>query len=397
MSARRFALCLVLSVSLAGCQKKVEGSRPDGLPPAATPVASASDALAAPRVATAAPDVKMGPLSFAPVAKAADASVVTIYTVGEDDARGFLARKGRGRGQKGLGSGFIVQKDGVIITNNHVIEGADEIQVQLSDERRFAARIAGRDPRTDIAVVRLEGAKDLPTLPLGDSDEIDVGDWVVAIGNPFGLSHTVSAGIVSAKGRGREDVPLDPSGYYNFLQTDASINPGNSGGPLLNLRGQVVGMNTAIRGGGAQGIGFAIPINMVKQLMPTLLRDGHFTRSALGVRIRDVRELSPEDKSLYKIGDEKGAVVEQVERGGPADKAKLELGDVIVGFDGQAVERGTLLQWLASTAGVGKTVTVRAVRGGKPFDVKVTLGELSEPKGRGAAPRLVDEEPLDAR
>jgi serine protease Do len=235
--------------------------------------------------------------------------------------------------------------------------------------------------------VKIDGAKDLSAIPLGDSDGLEVGDWVVAIGNPFGLSHTVSAGIVSAKGRGREDVPLDPSGYYNFIQTDASINPGNSGGPLLNLRGEVVGMNSAIRGGGAQGIGFAIPINMVKQLMPTLLDKGHFTRSALGVRIRDVRDLLPEDKAQLKLPTDKGAVIEYVEPSGPADRAKLEVGDVIVGFEGQAIERGSLLQWLASTTGVGKTVTVRVVRAAKPFDLKVTLGELKEPK-KAARPRL---------
>jgi len=337
----------------------------------------------------------MGPLSFAPIAKRADPSVVTIYTVADEEPSGLFARR-RARTQKGLGTGFIVSKDGVIITNNHVVEGADEIVVQLSDERRFPAKIAGRDPRTDIAVVRIQGAKDLAGIALGDSDGLEVGDWVVAIGNPFGLSHTVSAGIVSAKGRGREDVPLDPSGYYSFIQTDASINPGNSGGPLLNLKGEVVGMNTAIRGGGAQGIGFAIPINMVKQIMPTLLEKGQFTRSALGVRIRDVRDLAPEDRSQLKLETEKGAVIEYVEPSGPADRAKLEVGDVIVGFDGQTIERGTLLQWLASTAGVGKVVTVRVLRAGKPFDLKVTLGELKEPK-RAPRPHPVpqDDNPFE--
>jgi serine protease Do len=322
--------------------------------------------------------VKQGPLSFAPVAKSADPSVVTIYTSGGVEERGPFGRRRRSTG-RGLGTGFIVQKDGVILTNNHVIEGADSILVQLSDERQLPARVAGRDPRTDIAVVKVDDDKDLPAIALGDSDEIEVGDWVVAIGNPFGLSHTVSAGIVSAKGRGREDVPLDPSGYYNFIQTDASINPGNSGGPLLNLNGQVVGMNSAIRGDG-QGIGFAIPINMVKQILPTLLHDGHLVRSALGVGIRDVRELSPEDRAHLKLGSEKGAVVERVEPGGPADKAKLEVGDVIAAFDGQPIDRSSLLQWKASTAGVGKVVPVRVVRGGKTFDVNVTLGTLKDLK-----------------
>ncbi|MBS2018914.1 MAG: trypsin-like peptidase domain-containing protein [Deltaproteobacteria bacterium] len=350
----------------------------------------------------------MAPLSFAPIAKRADVSVVTIYTVGEEEGqgRGLFGRRGRGRVQRGLGTGFIVDPAGTIITNNHVVEGAEEIVVQLSDERRFPAKIIGRDSRTDIAVVRIEGGKDLAAIPLGDSDALEVGDWVVAIGNPFGLSHTVSAGIVSAKGRGREDVPLDPTGYYNFLQTDASINPGNSGGPLLNLKGEVVGMNTAVRGGGAQGIGFAIPINMVKQLMPMLLEKGHITRSALGVRIRDVRDLSTEDRARLKVDGDKGALVDFVDPGGPADKAKLEVDDVIVGFDGKAIERGSLLQWLASTAGVGKTVTVRVLRAGKPFDLKVTLGELKEPKSkpisarpgpRGGAPNDDDDDPFGSR
>ena len=390
MSRRRafFGFAILLALSSGGCKHKTP-SDPERLPPGATPVSSATPPVPAAVQETApAPDVKMGPLSFAPIAKAADPSVVTIYTVGEEEERGgFFARRGRGRVAKGLGTGFVVDKTGIIMTNNHVVEGANEIVVQLSDERRFPATIKGRDARTDIAVVKIEGASDLHSIPLGDSDKLDVGDWVVAIGNPFGLAHTVSAGIVSAKGRGREDVPLDPSGYYNFIQTDASINPGNSGGPLLDLHGQVVGMNTAVRGGGAQGIGFAIPINMVKQLMPTLLKDGHVTRSALGIRIRDARELAPEDRTRLKLADDKGAVVESVEPGGPADKAKLEVGDVIVGFDGKAIERGSLLQWLASTAGVGKSVVVRVVRAGRPFELNVTLGELKEPKGRTPAPR----------
>jgi serine protease Do len=321
----------------------------------------------------------MGPLSFAPVAKSADPSVVTISTTGTDDDDGFFSSGRRaGRPTKGLGTGFIVQKDGVIVTNNHVIEGADKIFVQLSDGRTLSAAVAGRDPRTDIAVIRVDKEKDLPAIALGDSDALEVGDWVVAIGNPFGLSHTVSAGIVSAKGRGREDVPLDPSGYYSFIQTDASINPGNSGGPLLNLKGEVVAMNSAIRGGGAQGIGFAIPINMVKQILPTLLRDGHLTRSAIGIEIGDARELTPEDRAHLKLGEEKGAVVMRVDPAGPAGKAGLEPGDLIVAFDRQPIERSSLLQWLASTAGVGKTATLRVVRQGKTFDVDVTLGVLKE-------------------
>ncbi|HEY8076723.1 MAG TPA: trypsin-like peptidase domain-containing protein [Labilithrix sp.] len=379
MKQRAVVLVFVVT-SIAACKSKPPPAS-EALPPGAVPVASATADIRSesPVSVSSAPlELKTAPLSFAPIAKKADPSVVTIYNV-VDSRRGKMAR--------GLGTGFVVQKDGVIVTNNHVVDGADSIVVQLSDERRFPAKIAGRDPRTDIAVVRIDGAKDLVPVALGDSERLDVGDWVVAIGNPFGLSHTVSAGIVSGKGRGVQDVPLDPAGYYNFVQTDASINPGNSGGPLLNLRGEVVGMNTAIRGGGAQGIGFAIPINMVKQLLPTLLTEGHITRSALGVRIADVREISDDDKKKHGIGDEKGAVIMAVEPNGPADKAKLQADDVIVAFDGQQVDKSSKLQWLASTAGVGKNVTVRVVRTGKPFDLKVTLGELKEPATK-KAPRF---------
>jgi serine protease Do len=396
------AKIVLLSVLAFGCSRPKPPPKNDDLPPNAIPVVASAEPIPTLNNATPAPlpaappDVKTGPLSFAPVAKSADPSVVTIYALGPAD-EGFFGRR-NARVSKGLGTGFIVQPDGVIVTNNHVIEGADSIQVQFSDERRVSAHIAGRDPRTDIAVVKVDfragEQRELPAIALGDSDALEVGDWVVAIGNPFGLSHTVSAGIVSAKGRGRSDVPLDPSGYYNFLQTDASINPGNSGGPLLNLKGEVVGMNSAIRGGGAQGIGFAIPINMVKQILPTLLRDGKLVRSALGVGIRDARDLAPEDLQALKIADPKGAVVVSIEPGGPAAQAKLQVGDIVVAFDGQPVDKSSLLQWKASTAGVGKTVSLRVLRAGKTFDLDITLGELKEAK-RTARPRLpapLDEE-----
>jgi serine protease Do len=390
-----FSLVFALPLLLGAGACKTKSQAPTELLPAATAASLTSGpvpaaALGAPAAADPGadpPELKMAPLSFAPIAKRADPSVVTIYTTGEEErGAGLFGRGGRSHTAKGLGTGFIVDQEGVIITNNHVIDGADEITVLLSNEKRYRAKVTGRDPRTDIAVVKIDGAKDLTAIRMGDSDALEVGDWVVAIGNPFGLSHTVSAGIVSAKGRGGNDVRLDATGYYNFLQTDASINPGNSGGPLLNLKGEVVGMNTAIRGDGAQGIGFAIPINMVKQLVPTLIKDGKITRSALGVVIRDARELTPEEHKRLKIETEKGAVIQQIEPGGPADKAKVAVGDVIVGFEGQSIDRGSLLQWLASTSGVGKTVSVRVIRAGNPVDLKVTLGELKEPKAR--APQL---------
>jgi serine protease Do len=375
-------LLVTAALGCGGCKKPSGGA--GEIPSGATAVASSAPPLATPpplAVTTTAGSGGAGaPFSFAPIAKMADPSVVTINTVGEELERSFVSGRELRHLTKGLGTGFIVDRDGVVLTNNHVIEGATVISVRMSNDRDVDAEIVGRDPRTDIAALRLKfkdpkDLKSLQPLPLGDSDAIDVGDWAVAIGNPFGLSHTVSAGIISAKGRGREDVPLDPSGYYNFLQTDASINPGNSGGPLLNLKGEVVGVNTAIRGGGAQGIGFAIPINMVKQLLPMLLRDGHVTRSALGVQIRDVRELPEEDRGKLP---EHGALIMAVDPTSGAAKAGLVPGDVIIGFEGQNIERGSHLQWLASTAGVGKTVTIRVNRNGKVFDQKVTLGQLGE-------------------
>ena len=372
----RRSLLFVLPLMLFACgEKKVGGS--SAPVPTSTAVATTTAAVEKPAMLSG---MATGPLSFAPIAKMADPSVVTIQTIGEEvEPSGFFGR-GRRQQTKGLGTGFVIDKDGTVLTNNHVVADATTMTIKLSDDREFPGQIIGRDQRTDIAVVRIN-AKDSPQLTpikMGDSDAVDVGDWVVAIGNPFGLSHTVSAGIISAKGRTNQDVPLDKSGYYNFLQTDASINPGNSGGPLLNLAGEVVGVNSAIRGGGAQGIGFAIPINMVKELLPMLMRDGHVTRSALGVRISDVRDLSPDDRASLKIVGDNGAVIDSVEPGGPADKAGIQPGDILLQFDGQPIDRGTRLQWLASIAGVGKSVTVHISRQGKEMDLKPTLGHLED-------------------
>ncbi|MGH7439692.1 MAG: S1C family serine protease [Polyangiaceae bacterium] len=383
----RVALAFGLAglAGLAACHKpqalgeQGEPGKDDSLPPGATPVPSGLAPQAptsrAPAPSPSTGDVRVAPLSFAPIAHRVDPSVVTITTV-EQEAEITPFGRIRPRETQGLGTGFVVDKDGYILTNNHVVGDADAIMVKLSDDRQFPGKLVGTDKQTDVAVVHID-AKDLKPLPLGDSDQLEVGDWVVAVGNPFGLSHTVSAGIVSAKGRTREDVPLDPTGYYNFLQTDASINPGNSGGPLLDLRGEVVGINTAIKGGGAQGIGFAIPINMVKQLLPMLLRDGHVTRSSIGVRVVDPRLVSAEE--LKKLGLPEGlhgAIVGDVLSGGGADKAGLQPGDAIIAFEGQPLEHSTQLTWLASTAGVGRTVTLRVERKSQTFDLKVTLGRL---------------------
>jgi serine protease Do len=275
--------------------------------------------------------------------------------------------------QEGLGTAFVYDPKGFMLTNNHVVEEATDITVGFVDGRELRASIVGRDKQTDLAVLKVE-EENLPSLPLGDSDQIEVGDWVVAIGNPFGLSHTVSAGILSAKGRTKDDVKgLDPTGYFNFLQTDASINPGNSGGPLLNVKGEVVGINAAIRAN-ANGIGFAIPMNMVKQLLPMLLRDGKISRSAIGI---EVGALNSIEAGRLKRPDRKGAWVFSVRPGGPADRAGISPDDVILEFDGKTISDPNELRWLASIAGVNKTITLRVARLERVFELRVTLGDLA--------------------
>jgi serine protease Do len=310
-------------------------------------------------------------MSFASLAKAADPGVVTILSRVER-----VFRSGRKAViMEGLGTGFIYDKAGYVLTNNHVVEGATAVQVKFADGNSLAAKVLGADKHTDVAVLKVDLPSNTTSLGLGDSDGIEVGDWVVAIGNPFGLSHTVSAGILSAKGRTRQDVQgLDPSGYFNFLQTDAAINQGNSGGPLLNLRGEVVGINTAIRAN-ANNIGFAIPINMVKQLLPILVRDGKIARSALGVSVRSVDHIE-----AARLGrpDHTGAWVVDVKPGGGADRAGIAPDDVLVAFDGKPIRDPNELRWLASIAGVGKTVSVRVARGTRTFEVRVTLAALPE-------------------
>lgn len=308
------------------------------------------------------------PGSFAPLARQANPAVATVKAKVERESR-----SGRRRTlQEGLGTAFVYDPAGFLLTNNHVVEGATDVAVTFDDGKELKATVVGSDKHTDIAVMKVEGTG-LPSLPLGDSDQVEVGDWVVAIGNPFGLSHTVSAGILSAKGRTREDVKgLDPSGYFNFLQTDASINPGNSGGPLLNLKGEVVGINAAVRAN-ANSIGFAIPINMVKQLLPMLLRDSKIRRSAIGVVVEWVNPIQAE---RLKRPDRKGAWVKSLVPGGPADRAGLAPDDVILAFDGKSISDPNELRWLASIAGVNKVVTLKIARLERVFELRVTLGEL---------------------
>lgn len=310
------------------------------------------------------------PSSFAPLARGANPAVATVKAKVE-------RRSALGRPRtiaEGLGTAFVYDPEGFLLTNNHVVEGATDVSVIFDDGRELKVTVVGRDKHTDIAVMKVD-EKGLPALPLGDSDRIEVGDWVVAIGNPFGLSHTVSAGILSAKGRTRDDVKgLDPSGYFNFLQTDASINPGNSGGPLLNLKGEVVGINAAVRAN-ANNIGFAIPINMVKQLLPMLLRDSKIRRSAIGVVVDWLNQVQAE---RLKRPDRKGAWVKDVLGGGPADRAGVAPDDVILAFDGKTISDPNELRWLASIAGVNKVVTLKIARLERVFELRVTLGELAE-------------------
>ncbi len=337
------------------------------LPSGAVPVASVPAPTAAPPVGVT-PGVN-APASFANLAAKADSAVVFVKTLQEQ-----TGRTGRRRiVGEGLGSAFVYDKSGLILTNNHVIEDASEIHVVFGKVKEMKATVVGADPPSDVAVLRVD-AKNLSYLPLGDSDKMRVGDWVVAIGNPFGLSHTVSAGIVSAKGRTGQDVRGlgDGTGYYNFLQTDAAINPGNSGGPLLDISGRVIGINTAIRAR-ANNIGFAIPINMVKELLPRLIKDGKIRRSAIGIRVSSV---VPEDVKRLGLKDQSGALVRYVKPGSPADSAGLKVDDVIVGFDGDVMPGPEKLRWVASLAGVGKPATVRVIRGKRTFDLKLKLGEL---------------------
>lgn len=333
------------------------------------------------------------PGSFSQLVKKARTSVVNISTVkiikggggvfrfrnpfGPDDQfneffeRFFKDRVPNKYRQTSLGSGFIIDKDGYILTNNHVVEKTDEIKVKLSNQMEFNAKIIGRDPKTDLALIRIETKEHLTPLPLGDSDRLEVGDWVIAIGNPFGLDHTVTAGIVSAKYR-----KIGAGSYENFIQTDASINFGNSGGPLLNTKGEVVGINSAIisGSGGSIGIGFAIPINMAKEILPQL-KEGKVVRGWLGVMIQ---KITTELKEKLQLKDEKGALVADITRDGPAEKAGIKRGDVIISFDGKEIKEMSELPFIVASTPVNKTVLVEVMRGGKKKSIKVKIGELKE-------------------
>jgi serine protease Do len=273
--------------------------------------------------------------------------------------------------QRGLGSGVIVSPDGYILTNNHVVGHADEIHVTLLDKREFTAKVVGKDPKTDLALIKIDTNQPLPAASLGDSDVTEVGDWVVAIGSPFGFNLTVTSGIVSAKGRALG------GNYDNFIQTDASINPGNSGGPLFNTYGQVIGINTAIYSstGSNAGIGFAIPIDIAKDVMQQLKSRGRVVRGWLGV---EIQEVTPALAKSFGLAAPTGALVAGVQKDGPAAKANIQRGDIIIKFNGETVhDEHELPEMVASTA-LNKAVPVEVIRGNKHITLTATIQELKD-------------------
>jgi len=337
------------------------------------------------------------PDSFADLAEALTPSVVNISTTTMIESRGKstpfpqfpegspfedffrdFEEQERPRQGQSLGSGFIVDKRGYVVTNNHVIENADKITIYLSDDDSFSAEIVGRDEKTDIALLKFDPAgKELKAVTFGDSDTLRVGDWVMAIGNPFGLGGTVTAGIVSARGR---DIGSGP--YDDFIQTDASINRGNSGGPLFNLDGEVIGINTAIfsQSGGSVGIGFAISANLAEQVVTQLRDYGRTRRGWLGVFIQEVTEDIADSRGLEEVS---GALVASVSEEGPAAKAGIEAGDVITAFNNRKVERSRDLPRIVAETPVDKTVPVMVVRNGDEKLFNVTLGELEVAENDG--------------
>ena len=274
-----------------------------------------------------------------------------------------------------LGSGFIINKDGHIVTNNHVVENATDIKVSLSDKEEFDAKVIGRDPKTEVALIKIEANRDLPVVPLGNSDQLRVGQWVIAIGNPFGLGHTMTAGIASAKGR-----IIGAGAYDDFIQTDASINPGNSGGPLFNLNGEVVGINTAIVAAG-QGIGFAIPINLAKNILSQLHTEGRVTRGWLGVQVQQV---TPELARSFGLEQGRGALVADVQPNSPAAQAGVQRGDVILEFGGQPIEDMHELPRVVANTTPGSDADVRLLRKGQERTVQVKVGQMPEEQRQAA-------------
>jgi serine protease Do len=284
--------------------------------------------------------------------------------------------------QQGAGSGFIISPDGLILTNNHVVENADKITVKLADKREFTAKVVGTDPQSDVALIKIEGSN-LPMLPLGDSNELEVGEWVIAIGSPFELSQSVTVGVVSAKGRNKIGI----NDYENFIQTDAAINPGNSGGPLLNIKGQAVGINTAIfsRSGGYMGIGFAIPINMAKSIEEQLRSHGKVVRGWLGLIIQDVDDNLAQS---FNLGKTEGILVSEVTPGSPAEKAGLKQGDVVLALNGSTLTDVSDLRNRVAMIAPGTSVTLDIIRDSVRQQVGVLIAEQPSDFSEGGKAKL---------
>jgi serine protease Do len=356
------------------------------------------------------------PESFADLVKAVKPAVVNIATAAHIDEGGhagvpefrfpegspfdryfreFFEHRNPGRPKgapvpnaRSMGSGFIIDPAGYVVTNNHVVDKAVEITVTLNDGEQLSARLIGRDVKTDIALLKIDADEPLPHVSFGDSDTAEVGDWVIAVGNPFGLGGSVSAGIISARGRDIRSGPFD-----DFLQIDAPINRGSSGGPLFDKRGQVIGINTAIfsPSGGNIGIGFAIPSSMAESIVTALREDGHVARGWLGVNIQEITE---EIAESLDIDEAEGALIAGVMPGGPAEAAGLRTGDVILEFGGEEVERVKDLPRLVAATKANKTVTVRVLRDGEEKDIRVEVGAMPEDEVAAANP--ADPETPDA-
>jgi len=349
-----------------------------------TPVVNEHPAISSPSLPSA---------GFAEVAKAVTPAVVNITTSASEQVSDSAHPRGRGedffgspfgprrfgppmepreRRGGGQGSGVIVSAEGYVLTNNHVVDGAKTVTVTLPDKREFKGRIVGNDPKSDIAVVKIDGSQ-LPTITWGDSSRLQVGEYVLAVGNPFGLNSTVTLGIVSALGRGRMGITQ----YEDFIQTDAAINPGNSGGALVNTKGELVGINTAIfsQSGGYQGVGFAVPTSMSKPIYESLVKTGKVVRGYLGIGIQD---LNQDLAKSFDVKGSNGAVVTDVKEDGPAEKGGLKQGDVITSFQGTSIEDAVTLQRAVTRSAVGSKATVKVMRDGHEKDLSVTIGELPE-------------------
>ena len=373
-------LLLILILPLAGCEDKRNETRLQ---------TSVRTAEVDPPVKTPPPELVTTQAAFIEVSTKVTPSVVNIRAarisrneLGPlfDDFFGDLFRNPQERKAQSLGSGFIISEDGYILTNEHVVKGAEEIKVKLSDQRVYDGKVVGIDPSTDVAVLKIEPDESLAVAVLGDSDALQVGQWALAIGNPFGLDRTLTVGVISATGRANVGI----EDYEDFIQTDASINPGNSGGPLLNMYGEVVGINTAIVATG-QGIGFAIPINLAKLIADQLIEKGEVTRGWLGVSIQ---ALTPELAESFGLDRMTGALVNQVLPGGPAEKAGVRRGDVLLTMDGREVRGVRALQLLVASTPAGKTVDLEILRNGKRQNLPVTV-VAQEPEERAAEPAAV--------